>query len=138
MAESKQKSSQPAAGSGSGSGGGLSGARHGQRDEDEKGAAAKGLGRCSDDNGSALPAAAAAATVDLDSREGVREKLDALVDRVKGLRKRTAEATLFLTVYDLRRAQEVNFLEFFRVACIAGYLLFLQARRWERLQLLGG
>ncbi|CAM9829124.1 unnamed protein product, partial [Hapterophycus canaliculatus] len=42
----------------------------------------------------------------VDETGGVREQLDALVDRVKGLRKRTAEAALFLTVYDLRRAQE--------------------------------
>lgn len=49
----------------------------------------------------------------VDGREDVREKLDALVDRVKGLRKRTAEATLFLTVYDLRRAQEVRLVFFF-------------------------
>lgn len=43
----------------------------------------------------------------VDETGGVREHLDALVERVKGLRKRTAEAALFLTVYDLRRAQEV-------------------------------
>lgn len=38
----------------------------------------------------------------------IRDQLDALVERVKGLRKRTAEAALFLMVYDLRRAQEVR------------------------------
>lgn len=86
MAESKQKPPQTAAGTG------LSGARHAQ------GAAnGDGLGSC----------LGVAAAVDGDGREDVREKLDALVDRVNGLRKRTAEATLFLTVYDLRRAQEV-------------------------------
>ncbi|CAM9531762.1 unnamed protein product, partial [Laminaria digitata] len=42
----------------------------------------------------------------VDTEEGIREQLNALVDRVKGLRKVTAEATLFLPVYDLRRAQE--------------------------------
>lgn len=54
-------------------------------------------------------AADAAATVD--TKEGVREKLDALVDRVKGLRKLTAEATLFLPLYELRRAQEVLYVK---------------------------
>ncbi|CAM9229294.1 unnamed protein product, partial [Scytosiphon promiscuus] len=44
--------------------------------------------------------------VSVDETGGVCGKLDALVERVKGLRKRTAEAALFLTVYDLRRAQE--------------------------------
>ncbi len=47
-------------------------------------------------------------SADAGGGEGVREQLDALVDRVKELRKRTADATLFLTVYDLRRAQEVS------------------------------
>eukprot|EP00904_Undaria_pinnatifida_P013060 jgi/Undpi1/8885/HiC_scaffold_25.g11347.m1 len=42
----------------------------------------------------------------MDATEGIRDELNALVDRVKGLRKVTAEATLFLPVYDLRRAQE--------------------------------
>lgn len=51
---------------------------------------------------------AAEAAGAVDTKEGVREKLDALVDRVKGLRKLTAEATLFLPVYELRRAQEVR------------------------------
>lgn len=44
----------------------------------------------------------------LDTKERVREDLDSLVDRVKGLRKLTAEASLFLPVYELRRAQEVQ------------------------------
>ena len=44
----------------------------------------------------------------MDATEGIRDELNALVDRVKGLRKVTAEATLFLPVYDLRRAQEVT------------------------------
>lgn len=51
---------------------------------------------------------AAGANVTTDGKEGVREQLDTLVDRVKELRKLTAEATLYLPVYDLRRAQEVN------------------------------
>jgi len=49
-----------------------------------------------------------AETISAGGGEDVREQLDALVDRVKELRKRTADATLFLTVYDLRRAQEVS------------------------------
>eukprot|EP00752_Nemacystus_decipiens_P005588 g5057.t1 len=88
VAERKQKPSHTAAGTG------LSGARHAQG-----AGAANGLGGFSDDS----PAEPAAA---VDSREDVRERLDALVERVKGLRKRTAEASLFLTVYDLRKAQE--------------------------------
>lgn len=48
------------------------------------------------------------ASATVDGKNGVREQLDVLVDRVKGLRKLTAEATLFLPVYDLRRAQEVR------------------------------
>eukprot|EP00903_Cladosiphon_okamuranus_P012715 g11887.t1 len=79
VAESKQNPPQTAAGTGTG----VFGAAN-----------FEGLGSCSGE----------AAAVD--GREDIREKLDALVDRVNGLRKRTAEATLFLTVYDLRRAQE--------------------------------
>lgn len=93
MAENKQQPSQTAVGTG------LSGARHVQ-------GAANALGGGSDDS-SAAGAAAAAVDGGESKRGGVREELDALVDRVKGLRKRTAEATLFLTVYDIRRAQEV-------------------------------
>ena len=48
----------------------------------------------------------------MDAEEGIREQLNALVDRVKVLRKLTAETTLFLPVYDLRRAQEVRSAEF--------------------------
>ena len=43
----------------------------------------------------------------VDEKEIVRTQLDALVDRVKGLRKLTAEGALFLPLYELRRAQEV-------------------------------
>lgn len=43
-----------------------------------------------------------------EQKESVREQLDVLVDRVKGLRKLTAEATFFLPMYELRRAQEVQ------------------------------
>ncbi|CAM9667462.1 unnamed protein product, partial [Ascophyllum nodosum] len=42
----------------------------------------------------------------VDEKEIVRTQLDALVDRVKGLRKLTAEGALFLPLYELRRAQE--------------------------------
>ncbi|CAM9814138.1 unnamed protein product [Ectocarpus fasciculatus] len=83
VAESKQRPSQTAAGTG------LSGARHAHGE-------AKALSGNSD----------ASAPTAVDGGNGVREELDALVERVKGLRKRTAEATLFLTVYDLRKAQE--------------------------------
>ncbi|CAM9976902.1 unnamed protein product [Pylaiella littoralis] len=81
IAESKQQAPKTAAGTG------LSGARH---------AHGEAKAATSDDTSAAA----------FDGREGVREQLDALVDRVKGLRNRTAEATLFLTVYDLRRSQE--------------------------------
>ena len=60
-------------------------------------------------NGEASTSSAAGA---VDTEEGIREQLNVLVDRVKGLRKATAEATLFLPVYDLRRAQEVRSAEF--------------------------
>ena len=104
VAESKQKQPQTAAGTG------LSRAR---KTQGEGAANGNAPGRRSDDS-----SAAAAAVVDGGDRDGdkgqedVRERLDALVDRVKGLRKRTAEATLFLTVYDLRKAQQVTFFVF--------------------------
>lgn len=41
------------------------------------------------------------------SDNDVGTSLDELIDRVKGLRQRTAEATLFLPAYDIRRAHEV-------------------------------
>lgn len=87
VAESKQRPSQTAAGTG------LAGARHAHGE-------AKALSGKVNSDASSAPA--------VDGGSGVREELDALVDRVKGLRKRTAEATLFLTVYDIRRAQEVG------------------------------
>lgn len=40
--------------------------------------------------------------------DDVGAALDELIDRVKGLRHRTAEATLFLSAYDTRRAHEVG------------------------------
>ncbi|CAB1101520.1 unnamed protein product [Ectocarpus sp. CCAP 1310/34] len=85
VAESKQRPSQTAAGTG------LAGARH-----------AHGEAKAPPGKGNSDASSAPA----VDGGSGVREELDALVDRVKGLRKRTAEATLFLTVYELRRAQE--------------------------------
>lgn len=85
VTQSQQKP-QTAAGTG------LSGARHAQ-------GSGNNLDGCSDDSSAGAALAAG-------DGGDVREKLDALVDRVKGLRQRTAEATLFLTVYDLRRAQE--------------------------------
>ncbi|CAN0028694.1 unnamed protein product [Ectocarpus sp. 4 AP-2014] len=85
VAESKQRPSQTAAGTG------LAGARHAHGE-------AKALSGKGNSDAPSAPA--------VDGGSGVREELDALVDRVKGLRKRTAEATLFLTVYELRRAQE--------------------------------
>ncbi|CAN0553995.1 unnamed protein product, partial [Ectocarpus sp. 12 AP-2014] len=85
VAEGKQRPSQTAAGTG------LAGARH-----------AHGEAKASPGKGNSDASSAPA----IDGGRGVREELDALVDRVKGLRKRTAEATLFLTVYELRRAQE--------------------------------
>lgn len=127
VAASKQKPPHTAAGTG------LSGARHAQSE-----AAANSLGRCSEDS-SAAPAVA------VDGREDVREKLDALVDRVKGLRKRTAEATLFLTVYDLRRAQEVLYAWLLFFSCVVrrkrAHISGCRGREAvgeERLQLLGG
>lgn len=50
----------------------------------------------------------AAAASGESSSERLGATLDALVDRVKGLRQRTAEATLFLPAYDIRRAHEVG------------------------------
>lgn len=41
------------------------------------------------------------------SVEDVGAAFDGLIDRVKRLRQRTAEATLFLSAYDVRRAHEV-------------------------------
>lgn len=41
------------------------------------------------------------------SMEDVGAAFDELIDRVKGLRQRTAEATLFLSAYNIRRAHEV-------------------------------
>lgn len=58
-------------------------------------------------SGDASSSGAVGAVGAVETEEDIREKLNALVDRVKGLRKAAAEATLFLPVYDLRRAQEV-------------------------------
>ncbi|CAM9581028.1 unnamed protein product, partial [Ectocarpus sp. 13 AM-2016] len=88
VAESKQRPSQTAAGTG------LAGARH-----------AHGEAKVPPGKGN-IDAFSAPAVDGGSGGSGVREELDALVDRVKELRKRTAEATLFLTVYELRRAQE--------------------------------
>lgn len=98
MAESKPHNT--AAGTG------LSGARHagaGASASTVCGATAVGSDATAVDSG---PGGA------VDAEEGIREQLNALVDRVKVLRKLTAETTLFLPVYDLRRAQEVRSAEF--------------------------
>lgn len=81
---------------------GLSGARH---------AAASASTAVSGDASTGVSGAVGAAGA-VETEEDIREKLNALVDRVKGLRKAAAEATLFLPVYDLRRAQEVRSAEF--------------------------
>lgn len=84
---------------------GLSGARHaGASDSKSVNRGASGS-VSSDASTSTAPEA-------VDIEEGIREELNVLVDRVKGLRKVTAEATLFLPVYDLRRAEEVRSPEF--------------------------
>lgn len=87
---------------------GLSGARHACSSASTTGASATGASTTGAFTTGASTTGTGGAVGAVDTEEGIREQLNALVDRVKGLRKVTAEATLFLPVYDLRRAQEVR------------------------------
>lgn len=113
VAESKQKQKPSQASAGTG----LSEARQAQGAANANG---NGNGDGLERAGCSEEGSGVAAT---DPREEVRQKLDALVDRVKGLRKRTAEATLFLTLYDLRKAQEVLLSSSYFLRCAANGLV---------------